>query len=356
MKKEILLLILIFIFFPIITADIISINSGGDEKAIINPGANIEQFFFCSPYTCASLGYNCGSWSDNCGGTLSCGTCASGYTCSAGTCTATSTEEGGGGGGPSVPTANIAVTPTTISLTMAINTAVDQVIQIKNLDISPETVFISQSGLTNMVFLDEPSITLAEGETKSITIRFVAPSNPGIYTGKILIGNKQVLVTLNVKTKLLLFDSNIIVLNKDYKVPQGDKLKTQVTLIPLGDEERLDVTLNYEIKDYDGKIYLTQSETLLVEKEIDFKRDFGTGILPIGQYIIGLELIYPNGVAPSSAHFEVVKKIPINFGNLVFYLIISILIVAILIIVLLIKRKEKKEENPQSKTNRNNFK
>jgi len=353
MKKEILFLILIFIFFPIIKADILSINSGGNEEVIINSGAYIEGFFACTPYTCASLGYNCGSWSDNCGNTLNCGTCASGYTCSSGTCTA---ETPGGGGGPSAPTANIAVTPATISLTMAINTAADQIIQIKNLITSQQIVSIRQSGLDNMIFLEETSITLAGGETKSITSRFVAPSNPGIYTGKILIGNKQVLVTLNVKTKLLLFDSNIVVLNKDYKVPQGDKLKTQVTLIPLGDEERLDVTLNYEIKDYDDKIYLTQSETVLVEKEIDFKRNFGTGILPIGQYIIGLELIYPNGVAPSSAHFEVVEKIPIHFGNLVFYLIISILIVAILIIVLLIKRKKKKEENSQSKTNRNNFK
>jgi hypothetical protein len=342
MKKEILLLILIFIFFPIITADIISINSGGDEKAIINPGANIEQFFFCSPYTCASLGYNCGTWSDNCGGTLNCGTCGLGYTCSSGICRTSIIDDGGDGGGE-YPTANITVTPASISLTMAINTAINQIIQIKNLDTSPQTVFISQSGLTKMIFLDETSITLAGRETKNIIVRFVAPNDPGIYTGKILIGNKPVLVTLNVKTKLLLFDSNIVVLNKDYKVPQGDKLKTQVTLIPLGDEERLDVTLNYEIQDYDGKIYLTQSETLLVEKEIDFKRDFGTGILPIGPYIIGLELIYPNGVAPSSAHFEVVEKIPINFGNLVFYLIISILIIAILIIILLIKRKEKKE-------------
>lgn len=339
MKKEILLLI--FIFLPIINADIISINSGGSNDIIINPETYIEGFFFCTPDTCASLGYNCGSWSDGCGNTISCGSCASGYTCSAGTCSAGTS----GDGGPSAAV-NIAVIPGAISLTMVINTAVDQEIQIKNLRTSQQIVSISQSGLDNMVILNETSITLEGGETKSITARFVAPSDPGIYTGKILIGDKQVLVRLNVKTKLLLFDSNIVVLNKDYKVPQGDKLKTQVTLIPLGDEERLDVTLNYEIKDYDGKVYLTQSETLLVEREIDFKRNFGTGILPIGKYVIGLELIYPNGVAPSSAHFEVVKKVPLNFGNLVFYLIISILIISISIVILLIvRRKKKREEN-----------
>ncbi len=40
----------------------------------------------CVPTTCASLGKNCGSWSNNCGGTISCGSCASGQTCSNGQC------------------------------------------------------------------------------------------------------------------------------------------------------------------------------------------------------------------------------------------------------------------------------
>ncbi|HVY25880.1 MAG TPA: discoidin domain-containing protein [Polyangiaceae bacterium] len=35
----------------------------------------------CTPTTCAALGANCGSPSDGCGGTLSCGTCGTGYTC-----------------------------------------------------------------------------------------------------------------------------------------------------------------------------------------------------------------------------------------------------------------------------------
>jgi peptidoglycan/xylan/chitin deacetylase (PgdA/CDA1 family) len=37
----------------------------------------------CTPTTCAAQGKNCGSISDGCGGTLNCGTCASGQTCSA---------------------------------------------------------------------------------------------------------------------------------------------------------------------------------------------------------------------------------------------------------------------------------
>jgi hypothetical protein len=40
----------------------------------------------CSPATCLSLGKSCGSWSNNCGGTVTCPSCSSGYTCSNGQC------------------------------------------------------------------------------------------------------------------------------------------------------------------------------------------------------------------------------------------------------------------------------
>jgi len=47
----------------------------------------------CTPKTCSSLGYNCGTASDGCSGTLSCGSCASGYTCTSNKCVATCTNE-----------------------------------------------------------------------------------------------------------------------------------------------------------------------------------------------------------------------------------------------------------------------
>lgn len=36
----------------------------------------------CTPSSCSSLGKNCGSWSDGCGGTLNCGSCSGGQLCS----------------------------------------------------------------------------------------------------------------------------------------------------------------------------------------------------------------------------------------------------------------------------------
>ena len=40
----------------------------------------------CVPETCSSLGYNCGTHNDGCGGTISCGSCSSGESCENGKC------------------------------------------------------------------------------------------------------------------------------------------------------------------------------------------------------------------------------------------------------------------------------
>jgi hypothetical protein len=44
----------------------------------------------CVPATCTSLGKNCESWPNGCGGTLNCGTCGTGETCSNGQCVSVS--------------------------------------------------------------------------------------------------------------------------------------------------------------------------------------------------------------------------------------------------------------------------
>jgi len=156
------------------------------------------------------------------------------------------------------------------------------------------------------------------------------------------------LVALNVREGILLFDSNIAVLNENFEVPQGRILRTLVTLIPTGDPARLDITLEFTIKDYSGKVYLTKTETLLIEEQMELNRNFDIGNLPLGDYVIALELVYPEGVAPSSAHFKVIERPPvIVIGKIILFLIILILLIAITIIIILILRKLREKNKKQ---------
>jgi hypothetical protein len=250
------------------------------------------------------------------------------------------TGPGGGAGG--VTGFVISVNPTQFNINMLINTNVKRTISVTNVGTLAGTAYVFQSGLDNKIILGNTSISLASGEKKDISVIFVAPDTPGVYNGTIYIGTRAIPVSLNVLKEFILFDSNIVVLNKNYEVPQGDPLRTEVTLIPMGAEVRMDVTLNYVIKDINGKIFLTKSETLLIESQKSIKRNFDTGGLPIGKYIIELELVYPYGVAPSSAHFDVVKNAKDTFTLVIYWVMILIILTLMAIIILIIIRTVRK--------------
>jgi len=315
------LLIVSFFFILIVlsmqttNADVISLNAGGSQEIAVTSDKYIEGFF-------------------------------SGIADVAVEEEPTPTPSpGGGGGGGQVTVTNIAVSPVEFNINLIINTTTERKIRVTNLGTSSVTVGVSQLGLDNHVILTSSFLVIPAGSFVDLDVIFVALSDSGVFAGKIIIGGKEVLVALNVKTQLLLFDSNIVVLNKDVTVVQGGELRTLLTLIPLGDPERLDVTLNFAVKDYTNKVFLTKSETLLVDKLTELRRNFDTGLLPPGDYVISLELVYPNGVAPSSAHFRVVEKLPISiFGRIILFLIIMILIILILIIIILIWRRRKKKK------------
>ena len=111
----------------------------------------------------------------------------------------------------------------------------------------------------------------------------------------------------------------------------------------MGEEARVDVTLNYIVKDFDGKVYISESETILVEDQKSFKKKFQTGNLPVGNYIVGLELVYPSGVATSSAHFEVVDKTPLNLRLVLIMLGIGILVLIVFIVFIMVRYKKKRK-------------
>ena len=340
-----LLLVPIFVILisslPDISADVISVNSGGSEQIIVNPDSYIEGFFTGDVVTVSAP--VCGNGVIETGEQCDDGNTASGDGCSS-TCQTEAVTPPGGGGPSDGGAPTITVSPTEFTIDLAVNTTTERAITITNNGAMSLNVSIIQTNLGNHIILGVSSVMVPAGQNVSLNVIFVALSEPGIFTGTISIGGVLVSVSLNVKTKLLLFDSNIIVLNRDYIVVKGRDLRTRVTLIPLGDKERMDVTLDYTIRDYTGKIYLTQRETLLIEDRINFDRNFGTGSLPIGRYVVGLELKYTNGVAPSSAHFEVVTRAPITFGTIVLWLIMLIIIIGIIVIIIIIYRRRKKKE------------
>lgn len=244
----------------------------------------------------------------------------------------------GGAGGGVVTAGNISVSPSQFYINILINTNIQKSLSVTNLGANSRSISITQTNLDNMIIIENASFSLAQNETKIVGLIFVAPNATGVYNGTINVGNITIPVSLNVLKEFILFDSNIVVLNKNYQVQQGEPLQTEVTLIPMGGAVRMDVILNYAVKDINGTTYLTRSETLLVDSQKSIRRDFDTGSLPLGQYRIELELIYPYGVAPSSAHFNIIASVRTTFSSVVYWILLAIILVSIMLIVLTIVR------------------
>ncbi|MFH1889807.1 MAG: hypothetical protein ABIJ58_02945 [Nanoarchaeota archaeon] len=300
------------------SADIISLNAGGNNEVIVSVDKFVDGFFFGIPSPAAAA--------------AAAATPATGGTTGGTTSTTTTTS--------------ISLNPSSLDISMGVDTVQRKTISVTNLGSSSVTVSVSQTDLDDLIALGSTSLTIPAGETANLNVTFAAPSDSGSYNGKIIIGGKEVLVTLNVYEGSLLFDSNIVVLNRDYTAFQGDKLETLVTLIPVGEPTRIDITLNYKIIDYSNKIFFTKSETLFVGDVTELERNFDTGALPPGSYILSLELIYPGGVAPSSAHFIIAgREIPAILGKLVIFLLVLIILVIIAILSIVVVRRFRNRES-----------
>jgi hypothetical protein len=110
----------------------------------------------------------------------------------------------------------------------------------------------------------------------------------------------------------------------------------------MGEQQRIDATLNYIIKDFSGRTYMAESETMMIEGQKTFKKQFYPKNLLPGNYIIGLELVYPNGVATTSAHFSVVSRLQEVLRMYTAGMTIAILALFTTIIMLIVRYKKQK--------------
>lgn len=218
---------------------------------------------------------------------------------------------GGGGGGATTPATAFSVDKNTEDVYSAVDKVKLRYITVKNSAGVAKNFEISQSGFDEeVVRFSAENFSLGPGESKKVEVKYVSPSNPDVLTGKIIVQSgaqvREVLVTLNVQSEEVLFDSSVSLVDK--KIATGNPLNAQITLIPMGENPRLDVTLKYTVKDYNGKVYLSESETILVDSQKSFKKDFSSAELPAGEYVLALEVIYPNGVATSSSNFAILAS------------------------------------------------
>tara|TARA_Y100000310_G_scaffold341354_1_gene440227 strand:+ start:112 stop:1989 length:1878 start_codon:yes stop_codon:yes gene_type:complete len=273
---------------------------------------------------------------------------------------------GGGGGGAGAETTSeitsqeaillppepllIDIIPSTFNIDTTIGEREQIEITVTNTGTDRITLLIDQVALEDIVRFTETTLTLAPSESKTITVDLLVPEEAGVYTGKISFSadarSKFALIALNVESERGLFDISVDIPDQYKQIIQGDKVTSQITMIQAGLQQKVDVTLQYLIKDFNGDEFLRESETLAVFKQKSFRKTFQTSGLPTGDYVIGVELVYPEGIATASSQFTVIDAFSVvedstNDVNLV--LIAAIVLFLVLVAgFLLVMHKYKK--------------
>ena len=255
--------------------------------------------------------------------------------------TITADEGGGGGGGGGGESTTLAVdfdlSEYSYETTLSVSDSAYGDVDITNNENFQKSFNVGVNApLEGIIFLKENIITLNAGETKPIEFTITAPEDPGVYAGKISVETggttKDILFTLNVKTETSLFDVGVVIPSKLKKINIGDNLEAQIDLLQAGIKEKMDVTLNYVIKDFDGVIHFEESETVMVYDKKSLSKEFHTAELPLGDYVLGIELIYPNGVAVASSQFKVADRYAFIKDNVTLIVLIAVILVLVILI------------------------
>jgi hypothetical protein len=108
--------------------------------------------------------------------------------------------------------------------------------------------------------------------------------------------------------KQVLFDINLNLPKKE--IISGANLTASLGLTNLGVPGKTNISLNYTIKDSFGNIVYSKIDTLIVETQTEFLKEFDVSKLAVGEYSISADLKYEGQKEPARAEekFSIVAE------------------------------------------------
>lgn len=221
---------------------------------------------------------------------------------------------GGGGGGAALgPTSMFTLNPDSLKAFLRQGEIVTQEFTITNNGPQPITINITSGKLGDLIRLSDNLITLNPGETRRISVDFIARDDtpPDLYMGHILFesgGTVQSLsVALEIETKNPLLDVAVTIPFQYQEVSPGQDMLAQFTLYNLGSTFG-DVFLEYIMRDDNGNTILNQTDAIAIQTQTSFVKTFKVpSDALLGHYMLYVRADYSGKTASASAGFNIVN-------------------------------------------------
>jgi len=262
----------------------------------------------------------------------------------------TSGGSSGGGGGSSKASTKLvkdfSISKDQISIKLKQGETKKQEIVIVNNGSSTIELEFSTYKINNFIRIRNQTVKINAGESYKLVLDVLVEEEtiPDLYIGKVIIEGadapKEVLFAIEVVSKNPLMDVKVELLEQFIKSKAGDNIVASVQLYNLGGTSRIDVTLDYFIKNAQEDVVYTTSETIAVETQASSLKTIKLPqTLPPGYYIVYVRATYEGQVASSSEWFSVDKEAEQSL-QIVLIAIVVLLVVFILIVFILIKRRK----------------
>lgn len=147
---------------------------------------------------------------------------------------------------------------------------------------------------------------------------------PIVLSSEVIINPKASMVNYNVELTL-----------ENTSLTQDSFVNANVKISGLPDSQKRQFIINFYIKDLNNKIISKDTKTIVIEKELNIKKDFYlTKNLEPGKYNFISEVIYQEAIVSDSKPFNVTQKL--DKKSYFAYTLYSLIIAGIIIILFLI--------------------
>ncbi|MBU2562489.1 MAG: hypothetical protein KKF68_02405 [Nanoarchaeota archaeon] len=262
-----------------------------------------------------------------------------------------SSAPSGGGGGSSSITKEFTLDKETIPISIRQGETEKAYFTIKNIGNSAMTFKIQNSKLEELIKIDGIEFNLGPGESKTIILDFIARAEtiPTLYLGKLIIDGdgieKEILVLIEVKSKGALFDVKVEILGRSLYVMPGGEVSANIKIFNLERGQSVDAFVEYFIIDENGTEIIYETETLFVETQTTFIKNFKIPeYVKLGKYVFYVKTTYDGKVASSTALFIIGEP---DFTTREILAIIAVVFITILLIIILYKLREIKFRLPE---------
>jgi hypothetical protein len=230
-----------------------------------------------------------------------------------------------------------------------------RLINISNVGERNLSIIVNMENLENFLIfpsgVSEYGFDLIVGKTKSIQLNFFTSKEQksGIYPGKIIITGdgieKIIAVLIEIESEKPLFDIDVEIPEKYKEVLPGGQLLAQLTIYNIKRMGRVDVDVEYGLKDFSGNIIINEHETLAVEMQVSILKSLNVPYeVKPGNYVFYAIVKYDNTTGIGTDILRVVKKETWIQTTIILalVLIIGIMISIFLLTIRFVERKIKK--------------